>query len=578
LFNRYFQDEITNLRELGAAFSKAHPAVAPMLSDRSADPDVERLLEGVAFLTALLREKLDDEFPELIHELVQLIWPHYLRPIPAASIVAFTPKPTLQQTMTIPAGVQVASVPVEGTACLFQTCYPVTIDPLEIVEAAFVETAGKPPAISLTLALRNTTLEEWKPDFLRLYLSGESVPAPDVFLLLRQHLREIAIRPLDGTGEAVLLDPDQLQPVGYDDDECLLPYPGNSFPGYRILQEYFILPEKYLFLDLKGWRHWHNRGAGNCFEIRFVLDSSPFVPANIRKEDFVLGATPVINIFPYDADPIRLDHRQTDYRVRPSGANDAHFQVYAVDKVVGFAQGSARETPYAPFEIFTPDPEANPVFHTRVKTSPVRSGFDMFLSVVYPPGAEPSVQVTLSIQLQCTNGYLPEGIRVGDICIPTGSTPEYVDFRNLRVPTSNILPPLGSNLLWRLLSHLSLNYTSLATAENMRAILDLYNFEENRDRPVFLANQKRINGIQKVITNPSNRLVTGSMMRGLELRVDVQQDHFSSVGDLYVFGSVLDFFLGSYASMNTYTRFSIKELLKGETFQWPARVGDRVLI
>ena len=502
MFNRYFQDEIANLRELGAEFSKAHPAVAPMLSGRSADPDVERLLEGVAFLTALLREKLDDEFPELIHELVQLIWPHYLRPIPAASIVAFTPKPTLQQTMTIPAGVQVASVPVEGTPCLFQTCYPVTIYPLEILEAAYIETAGQPPAISLTLELHNTSLKDWNPDSLRLYFSGETTPAPDLFMLLRQYLREIVIQPLDGGGEAAMLTPDNLKSVGYSDDECLLPYPGNSFPGYRILQEYFILPEKYLFLDLKGWGRWQNRGEGNRFEISFVFDQLPFVPSNIRKGDFVLGAAPVINIFPYDADPIRLDHRQTEYRVRPSGANDDHFQVYSVEKVIGFAQGSARETVYAPFEIFTPDPEANPVFHTRVKTSPVRSGFDMFLSAVYPPGTNPTVLVTLSIQLQCTNGYLPEGIRVGDICIPTGSTPEYVEFKNLRPPTSNILPPLGTNLLWRLLSHLSLNYTSLATAENLRAILDLYNFEANRDRPAFLANQKRINGIEKVISSP----------------------------------------------------------------------------
>jgi len=578
LFNRYFQDEIANLRDLGAEFSKAHPAVAPMLSGLSSDPDVERLLEGVAFLTALLREKLDDEFPEIIHELVQLIWPHYLRPIPAASIVAFTPKPTLQQTMTIPAGVQVASVPVEGTSCLFQTCYPVAVHPLEILEAVFVEAAGQLPAISLKLELRNTSLEDWHPEFLRFYLAGETMPAPDLYLLFRRHLREIVLRPLDGGGEAAMLTPDKFQPVGFAGDESLLPYPGNAFPGYRIIQEYFMLPEKYLFLDLNGWDQWPNRGAGNQFEISFVFDRLPLMPGHIRKGDFVLGAAPVVNIFPYDADPVRLDHRKTDYRVRPSGANDAHYQVYSVDKVVGFAQGSARETVYAPFEIFTPDPEANPVFHTHIKNSPVRSGFDMFLSVVYPPGAEPPVQVTLSTQLQCTNGYLPEGIRVGDICLPTGSTPEYVDFKNIRPPTSNILPPIGTNLLWRLLSHLSLNYTSLATAENLRAILDLYNFEESRDRPAFLANQKRINGIEKITSTASDRLISGTMMRGLEVRVDARQDHFASTGDLYLFGSIVDYFLGVYASMNTYTRFSVKESLKGDIYQWPARVGDRLLI
>ena len=452
------------------------------------------------------------------------------------------------------------------------------IHPLEILEASYVETAGQPPAIKLTMELRNTTLEEWQPESLRLYLAGETLPAPDLYLLMRQYLREIILRPLDGGGEAAMLTPDSLKPVGFCDGENLLPYPGNAFPGYRILQEYFMLPEKYLFLDLDGWDRWQRRGEGSRFEISFVFDQLPFAPNNIRKGDITLGATPVINIFPYEADPIRLDHRKTEYRVRPAGANDAHYQVYAVDKVIGFAQGSARETVYAPFEIFTPDPEADPVYHTRIKTSPVRSGFDMFLSVVYPPGADPPVLVTLSILLQCTNAYLPEGIRMGDICLPTGSTPEYVDFKNLRPPTSNILPPLGTNLLWRLLSHLSLNYTSLATAENLKAVLDLYNFEESRDRPAFLANQKRINGIEKINSSASDRLVSGTMMRGLEVHLEARQDHFAGAGDLFLFGSIIDYFLGCYASLNTYTRFSVKERLKGDIYQWPARVGDRVII
>ena len=115
MFNRYFQQELSYLKELGAEFAEAHPAVAPMLSGPSSDPDVERLLEGVAFLTSQIREKLDDEFPEIIHELIQLIWPHYLRPVPSCSIIVFTPKPALKQSLTVKAGIQVASVPVEGT-------------------------------------------------------------------------------------------------------------------------------------------------------------------------------------------------------------------------------------------------------------------------------------------------------------------------------------------------------------------------------------------------------------------------------------------------------------------------------
>lgn len=577
MFNRYFQQELDNLKDLGGEFSKAHPAVAPMLSGRSSDPDVDRLLEGVAFLTALLRQKLDDEFPEIIHELVQLIWPHYLRPLPSASIVAFNPKPTLKQPMVIPPGTQVASAPVEGTSCLFQTCYPVEVHPLGLLEASFVETAGQPPAIRLMLELKGTNLADWQPQALRLYLAGDFPAAADLYLLLRRYLTRISISAA-GSKSVLTLRPESLKPVGFGPDEGVIPYPTNSFPGYRTIQEYFILPEKFLFLDLVGWDQWQDRGKGGRFEVRFELDQIPFASPRIKTGDLVLFATPVINIFPYDADPIRLDHRRTAYRVRPSGLKDAHYQVYSVEKVIGFVQGTAEERVYAPFELFRPDPNGVPVYRVNIRNSPVRPGFDVYLSVAYPPESGPPVAETLSIELLCTNGFLPEEIRTGDIALPTSSSPEQVDFKNLRPPTSNILPPLGTNLLWRLISHLSLNYASLSNTENLQTLLNLYLFRDPRKPEASLANQKRVAGIQSIESRGSDRLVSGVLTRGRDIELEARHDHFASQGDLFLFGSIIDHFLGSYASINAFTRLSLREVLTGEIYQWPARLGDHPLI
>ena len=195
MFNRYFQQELANLKELGEAFSKAHPAVAPMLSGAAADPDVERLLEGVAFLTALLREKLDDEFPEIVHELIQIIWPHYLRPVPAATIIAFQPKPALKQSLKIPAGILVNSVPVEGTTCTFRTASPVEVHPLNLVDAALLEPAGRPSALRIKLELNGMKLADWQTDTLRLYLSGDFSVATDLAMILqrRYQMRPVGI-------------------------------------------------------------------------------------------------------------------------------------------------------------------------------------------------------------------------------------------------------------------------------------------------------------------------------------------------------------------------------------------------
>ncbi|MDY6951667.1 MAG: type VI secretion system baseplate subunit TssF [Thermodesulfobacteriota bacterium] len=577
MFNRYFQQELANLRDLGVEFSQAHPAVAPMLSGPTADPDVERLLEGVAFLTALLREKLDDEFPEIIHELIQLIWPHYLRPIPSTTTIAFTPKAMLKQSLEVPSGVHIASVPVEGASCLFKTCYDVEVHPMSLRDAAFVETSGRPPAIKLALELHGLRLSDWKPGALRLFLAGDYGGAADLYFLLRHHLTQILIAPLDG-GNACSLAPDHLKPAGFALEEDLIPYPAHSFPGYRILQEYFVLPEKFLFLDLVGWERWQDRGEGSQFEVTFELHDLPFPAPRVKKEDVVLFATPAINVFPHEADPIRLDHRKTEYLVRPSASNVSQYQVYSLEKVVGFVQGTAEPRKYVPYDVLDPRNRSHPVYHKTVRRSPAKRGFDVYMSVAYPPEAGPPVPETLSIGLQCTNGPLPENLQVGDISVATSSSPEFVEFTNIRPPTMTVIPPLGTNLLWRLLSHLSLNYLSLARAENLQALLELYIFPESRDRTATLSNKRRIAGIDGIKAEASNRLVSGIMMRGREITLKMRQDHFASPGDLYLFGSILDYFFGSYASINTFTSLVIDEVMKGDHYRWPARVGDRPLI
>jgi type VI secretion system protein ImpG len=577
MFNRYFQQELETLKELGAEFSKAHPAVAPMLSGRSSDPDVDRLLEGVAFLTALLKQKLDDEFPEIVHELIRLLWPHYLRPLPSASIVAFKPKPSLKQSLTIPAGIHVASTPVEGTSCLFQTCYPVDVHPLNILETSFEETAGRRPNIRLTLGLQGQSLGDWQPESLRFFLGGDFPSASDLYLLLGYYLKNISISSSD-KGETVILSPENLHPFGFGQDEGIIPYPPNSFPGYRTIQEYFLLPEKFLFLDLIGWEKWKDRGKSNKFEIRFEFDELPFPAPRIKKDAFVLSATPVVNIFPHSADPIRLDHRKTEYRIRPSGHEKSHYQVYDVQKVVGYVQGTAEERVYVPSEQFNVAQDKNPAYHISIRNSPIRQDFDVSLSIAYNSESRRPVSETLSIDLLCTNGFLTEELKPGDISESTVSTPEQVEFTNLHPPTSTILPPLGTDLLWRLISHLSLNSVSLANKENLRTMLELYLFKNPMRPEYFAANKRRLAGIEEVRSHGVDRLVSGIMMRGREIELRARHDHFGSQGDLFLFCQVLDHFFGSYASINSYTKLVLKEIITGDIYRWPEKLGDHPLI
>ncbi|NVN91512.1 MAG: type VI secretion system baseplate subunit TssF [Desulfuromonadales bacterium] len=574
--NVFFEDELHILKELATEFSLANPALAPLLEGEMSDPDVERLLEAIAFQNAMLRRKLNVDFPELITKLTQLILPHYLRPIPASTVIAFTRIDSPGNSRLIPAGTQLASAPVDGTSCRFTTTSDVEVHPLELTDAHYSQQPGRAGHLCLSLQLRDSTLSRWKPERLSIFLNDDHATASELYLLLSSQVTRIIVTPGKG-GAALALPPECLKAAGFAEKKALMPYPPHAFPGYRLLQEYFTTPDKFLFFELSGWEHWKYRGEGSSFSISFEMSGLTSGPPRIRRESFVLNAVPAVNIFSHQADPISIDHRASSYPVRPCGSDPAHFQVLSVDNVTGFCRETITERSYLPFELFAPDSSREPLYHAVQARTDRQGGFDVLLSVVFPGDIPPANAETLSIDLTCTNGTLPENLHIGDICLPVSDLPESVSFRNITAITPGLPPPLGPELLWKLTSHLYLNQLSLERVEYLRSLLELYVFPDNRSKALVAANLKRIAGIESISITPSEQLVDGIIMKGREIRLGVRQDHFAGPGDLYLFGCVLDSFLGRYASLNTFTRLVINESMRGGSFQWPTRLGKQLL-
>jgi type VI secretion system protein ImpG len=576
MISSYYQRELSHLKELAVEFAKANPALAPLLSGPSTDPDVERLLEGTAFLTGLIREKIDDEFPELVHNLLQIIFPHYLRPIPSATIMQFSPKPGLTEIIPVPAGARLASVPVDGTKCLFSTCFDVDIQPLRLVSVNLERRPGFTPGLRVALELSGMRLADWKAGKLRLLIGGSYAQAADRYCLLMRHTKRLVFRAGEDGGETVL-PLGSLRQVGFADNEALLPYPSNAFPGFRILQEFFVLPHKFLFFEITGLDAVTRRGTGSRFEIDFEMETMPESPPEFKTEHLILSATPAINVFPHGAEPILLTHRKERYRIRPSDMKAANYQVYAVTSVTGFAQGSVRQKKYVPFEMFRAATAEEASYTITRRQSPLSETIEQSLEVAYPEGAE-LVPETLSVELLCTNARLPESLQLGDIREPTENSPELCQFSNISRPTATVQPPFGANIMWRLLSHVSLNYMSLANADNLKALLRLYIFPDSRDQASIVANNKRVDGILEFTTREAIRLSAGSVIRGHELELTINSQNFASIGDMYLFSSILDFFLASYAGINCYSHCRVKDYNTGEKYTWPTRLGERRLL
>lgn len=573
MISDYYQRELNELRERGKSFARSHPALAPMLAGEGSDPDVERLLEGTAYLSALIHEKLDDELPEIIHSLLGMVAPHYLRPLPSATIMAFTPRRALRECLTIPVGTELHSADMEGTVCRFTTTSSVQLAPLSLTDVRLdKESHGQGRLVFSFATLNRIPLSVLGLTELRLHFSGPYPEAASRLMICCRHCRSVRLVTEDA--QPRFLSPSCLRMAGFDSSDALLPYPPQSFPGFRYIQEFFLLPERFCFMDVQGLGL--GASAGTTFSLELEVDNLLADCPSFASGDVRLFACPAINIFPMAGEPIRLDHTRDQYRVRPSGSSPRHYQVYSVRKVTGLRQGESTPRPYRLFMAANPSSSPDPVY--ALSTHLTQDGQDLLVQIAVGRDHATPAEEVLSLDLLCTNGRLPERLHAGDICRASDSSPELADFANLRQPTSAALPPLGGNTLWRLLSHLFLNYLSVATAENLRSLLKLYVFGKNSDSALQAAHIGRVDGIEEMQVSPTTRLHRGQLLRGQDIFIRLRRENFAGDGDMYVFGSVLSCFLASYAAVNTFTRLHIADTTGRLDLRWPAMLGLRALL
>jgi type VI secretion system protein ImpG len=590
---RYYEAEMRYLREAGREFAETHPDRARMLNlDRvgDRDPYVERLFEGFAFLTGRLRKKLDDELPEITESLVSLLWPHYLRTLPSLSVLEFEPDfGTLQKLESIPAGIEVNSDPIpqgstsgvgtEGTRCTYRTTQPVDLLPLRLKAASAASRADGRSTIRLSFHIeaqsRQNTLSAPR---LRLYLNADRPVAMALHLALTRHVDDIQLRiPGVRDGEAHSLRNAYFAPVGFGTDERLWPKPDNAFGGYQLLLEYFSFPEKFLFVDLYGIDLAALAPSVKGFEVEVVLNQT--YPADLRfsEKNIRLFCTPIINLFRLDAEPVRVDHHETEYAVRPRLRHGGHVETYSVDAVDAHDHTSGARVDYVPFASFKhrggmlrhDAPER--YYHTRVQQG-VKGLYETWVVLGGHAweNAEDLPRETLSLRVTGTNGMLPrKGLREAGINELVGGVPNVARVRNLVSPTLPLHPPTGDRFQWRLLSHLAPNYLSLLDAEVLRGTLALYDWTDGE------MNRRRLDGIQKVTRKGLRKVMRGAVERGVQIEVTLDSRAFSGDGDMMLFGELLHRFFELYADVNLFTQLVIVSLPGHERIEWPASKSDR---
>lgn len=607
----YYERELGLFRQYTREFSSRYPKAAGRLliaGDTCEDPHVERLIQSVALLTARVSKRLDDAYPQFTHSLLDTLYPHYLRPFPSCSIVRIAADEApgggqLAQLVHIARGTVLRSQPVQGVACKFTSAYDVTLAPLAISRLHFSAIIDAPPGLRLpdgasallsiqfTSSSDNYHLDQAGFASLRLFADGE--PSVRAALLDALFLRGAgAYVALDDHSPWLAVDGTPLAPAGYAQDDALIPISARSHPALRLLTEYFAFPEKFHFIDI-AWSRLAALLPKQCRQFTLHLplkgvrsDSHEArLLSGVSRDNLLLGCTPVVNLFAKSGVPIRLTHTEPDYALLADATHAFAYDIHSIEAVTVVRKDEAGERLSTFLPLYASlqgsqaehDPEEGQYWLARrdETVAAISPGHEMRLCLIDPqfsPGS--AACATVSTQLLCSNRDLPTQLHYG---LPGGDllaedVPDGIPARFLRKPTPSMR--FLADTHWRLIAHLSLNYSGLTQAGlgEFQKMLSLY------DLPRSPTTQRLIQGIV-TLEHGSTRawmptVPFPTLMPGIAIRLGIDEQAFVG-SSIYIFAQVLQRYFALNSQLNCFSQLTLLSQRSGEEFlRCPERSAD----
>lgn len=624
---RYYERELLHLRESASEFAQAYPKIAGRLAIDPTicnDPYVERLLEGFAFLTARVQVKLDAEFPRLTSHLLEAVFPQYLSPVPSMGVVQYAPEINdagLAEGVIVKRGASLRSIDEPGgrTSVQYRTGQAVQLLPMRVAEASYLTqevgtlnlpapfTGRNAPAAVLRIVLEAPAVPAFKAlelDDLTIYLQGSDQTPHRLYEQLLTSARGIIARepgnPPKGT--PTVLDAESIEPVGYSDDEAIMPISPRGFHGYRLLQEYFAFPRRFLFVRLRGLAAAVDRCEGKRLELLIPLSKADVeLDQAVEPSNIALFCTPVINLFDMRAERIAIEEHQWEFQVLADRTRPVDYEVFDVKQVEGYGATGDVDVVFTPFYRAGPDAdrgEGGAYFavgrRPRALTEAERqrgrrsayAGSEVFVSLVDAGQAPYRGDLRqLGMEIRCTNRHLPLQLSLGANVGPTdfrlSQAAPVSSIRMIAGPTAPRASVAEGDTAWRLVSHLMVNYLSIIDdaqgdgASGLRDLMRLYG------DPLDPATQQQIEGLRTVRSRAVTRRAPTpgpiAFARGIEVEIGFDESYYEGTG-IFVLGKVLEEFLARQVSINSFTETVIASTRRGVVKRWPARIGSRRLL
>ncbi len=613
IIEKYFEREYNFLQTAGEEFSKKHPTLGSRLhmSERERkDPFVERLFEGFAFLAGRIHERLDDEFPEIAGGILQILFPHMLKPFPSCAILQAKHKPGAisgpviikkgseiqTQTGKYKVKYKVHSGPLEKSRVtekeepaefIFRTTQDLTIRPIKLDEIRIEETPQGTSALILKIIPdRNIDYNSLGMSGFQIYLHGAASVKYNLLLYFTKYLSSISVRQLDAVNQPfqILEDSEIVIPeLSYgienngSSDYSILPYVKRTFSGYRLLQEYFSFPDKFFSIEINGLDKFKGSGSSNPFEIKIEFQRKIPRDRLPSLNNIFLHCAPIINLFSRSSEEVIVNQRLPEYYIVPDLDRRKSREIYSVDKVSGISEDKFQQYKYVTITshdiLETSDPEYNYKRFYSVFRRVIPGDMNETYIRLFGPSMdqESFPKETLSIEATMSNGFLPSAyLEVGSIKEPV-NFPSGIEASNLTLPSEVLECPERQNYLWSLIAHLTVSYTSISDADSLKKLLSLYNWAKSINHP----NKKRIEGIKK-IHQPKliSKVINQSLIRGLELHIEVDPNEYENgEGEINLMGMVLNNFLSQYVTLNSYVFLKISETTTGKEYSWQPKLG-----
>lgn len=634
-FLDHYNRELDYLRELGGEFAQQYPAVAGRLGMDEfacADPFVERLLEGFAFLAARVHRRLDAEFPRFTGGLLETIYPHYTRPIPAAALVSLVPdadEGSLADGYRLPRGTRLhgPSSDQQPTPCRFDTTEDLDLWPIRLTSASLVARdvadGRSVPAAMLSPEIRSclrltieTTaglpMSALSLDRLKLHFRGGEI-AHKLHELVVAGGRFAAAR--GGEDDTwMTLGPDAIRGEGFADAEALLPDEPRSFSGYRLLQEYFLLPEKFLAASLSGLQPALRSATTRTLEIVIGLDAvDRDLVGRVGPEHFALHCVPAINLFKRRADRIQISDRQPEHHLLVDRSRPMDFEIWSVEQLHGHGETPQQEIEFLP--LYAPPGRRQPggvsgmrryAAYYSLERRPRQPslnqrqyghrsnylGSEVFVTLTDSQQQPFRHQVRqLSSSVYCTNRDLAmlapaSGWAKAFSLAGAGPVSEVQCLTGPTLPRRSLASADGETC-WRLINHLTPNHLALGDstpgndrtghegAAMLRELLGLYCVA---DQP---ATSRQVDGVLSVSHKRVTRQLPfdGPIIHGRGIEVDLELDEAAfEGGGPFLLASVLEQFFARFVTLNSFTQLSLRTLARGKVHRWPVRTGTAELL